>query len=168
MDKNEKFLDFKTSVKEDWKSQVLKELKGKDFDNVIWNTGEGFSLDPLYTAEESKEAIDAFPDNRGEFNYQNSWTVLQEHSGRDLKVVNESILLGLQSGVQGLVIEAQSSLENYNIILEGVYVDWIKIGLDSKEGKEDLKKFIEYASSKEVNGKNRRRNVSKMFEQLSR
>ncbi|MFT4660737.1 MAG: methylmalonyl-CoA mutase [Patiriisocius sp.] len=152
MDKNEKFLDFKTSVKEDWKSQVLKELKGKDFDNVIWNTGEGFSLDPLYTAEESKEAIDAFPDNRGEFNYQNSWTVLQEHSGRDLKVVNESILLGLQSGVQGLVIEAQSSLENYNIILEGVYVDWIKIGLDSKEGKEDLKKFIEYASSKEVGG----------------
>ncbi|NTU94085.1 MAG: methylmalonyl-CoA mutase, partial [Chlorobiaceae bacterium] len=32
----------------DWKSRVLKELKGADYDKIVWKTPEGFAIEPWY------------------------------------------------------------------------------------------------------------------------
>jgi len=75
-----KFLDFDKATKQDWLDRVKKELKGKAYETLLWNTGEGFQMDPLYTAEEQDVSAEAFPIDRGEMNYLNSWTILQEHT----------------------------------------------------------------------------------------
>lgn len=40
------------SVKEIWKQQLAKDLKDKPYENLVWQTLEGFSMEPLYTASE--------------------------------------------------------------------------------------------------------------------
>ena len=47
------FSDFSPSNKEAWKQQTSKDLKGKDFEQTLfWQTAEGFTLEPYYTAED--------------------------------------------------------------------------------------------------------------------
>ncbi|GAB3512605.1 methylmalonyl-CoA mutase family protein [Emticicia fontis] len=49
-----KFFDeFAESTKENWETQVLKDLKGKDFqETLVWNTPEGILTQPYYSEED--------------------------------------------------------------------------------------------------------------------
>lgn len=47
------FSEFSSADKSAWKQQVIKDLKGKDFDtHLLWNTPEGLVVEPYYTAED--------------------------------------------------------------------------------------------------------------------
>lgn len=47
------FSEFSSADKSVWKQQVIKDLKGKDFDtHLLWNTPEGLVVEPYYTAED--------------------------------------------------------------------------------------------------------------------
>ncbi len=47
------FSEFSPVNKEAWKQQVMKDLKGKDFEaNLLWNTAEGLVIEPYYAAED--------------------------------------------------------------------------------------------------------------------
>ena len=47
------FSEFSAADKSVWKQQVIKDLKGKDFDtNLLWSTPEGLEVQPYYAAED--------------------------------------------------------------------------------------------------------------------
>ncbi|MEZ4901514.1 MAG: methylmalonyl-CoA mutase family protein [Spirosomataceae bacterium] len=47
------FSVFAPTTKEAWKQQVIKDLKGKDFDTtLLWETPEGITMPPYYTEED--------------------------------------------------------------------------------------------------------------------
>ncbi|MFZ1729637.1 MAG: methylmalonyl-CoA mutase family protein [Bacteroidota bacterium] len=46
------FDDFPLPTKEQWKNQVIADLKGADFEKLEWNTYEGFRVEPLYVQED--------------------------------------------------------------------------------------------------------------------
>lgn len=47
------FKEFPPISKAEWKQKVLYDLKGADFDKkLVWKTAEGFSIQPMYTAED--------------------------------------------------------------------------------------------------------------------
>lgn len=47
------FSEFSAADKSVWKQQVIKDLKGKDFDtNLLWSTPEGLEIQPYYAAED--------------------------------------------------------------------------------------------------------------------
>jgi len=143
-----KFLNFEEASKQDWLERVKKELKGKDYDTVVWQTPEGFELDPLYTKDESTQVAAAFPLERGKGNYLNSWTILQEH--RSAKNLNQNILTSLEGGAQGLVIQAQKTVKEYETVLAKVNLDWIKIYIHSNHLSKDLKIFNSYLSQNNI------------------
>ncbi|HEB79226.1 MAG TPA: hypothetical protein ENI79_01960, partial [Rhodospirillales bacterium] len=47
----------------DWKETAAAELKGKRLDDLVWETPEGVSVKPLYTAEdlENLEHVESLP-----------------------------------------------------------------------------------------------------------
>lgn len=47
------FEEFPESTKKNWEAQVLKDLKGKNFDDtLVWKTLEGISVQPYYSEED--------------------------------------------------------------------------------------------------------------------
>ncbi|TGK83131.1 methylmalonyl-CoA mutase [Leptospira noumeaensis] len=46
------FSDFAEVSTEDWKNQILKDLKGNPWDKVTWETEEGFKIEPFYRKED--------------------------------------------------------------------------------------------------------------------
>lgn len=49
------FSDFPEVSTEDWKNQILKDLKGNPWDKVTWETEEGFKIEPFYRKEDITE-----------------------------------------------------------------------------------------------------------------
>ncbi|TGN08893.1 methylmalonyl-CoA mutase family protein [Leptospira bandrabouensis] len=49
------FSDFPEVSTEDWKNQILKDLKGSPWDKVTWETEEGFRIEPFYRKEDLPE-----------------------------------------------------------------------------------------------------------------
>lgn len=50
---NQLFNEFHTHTKEQWKLQAVKELKGKNFDEMmVWNIDKNIQIEPYYASEE--------------------------------------------------------------------------------------------------------------------
>lgn len=43
------FSEFSPATDADWEKQILSDLKGVEYNKVVWNTGEGFDVNPFYT-----------------------------------------------------------------------------------------------------------------------
>ncbi len=53
---NTKLFDqFPPVTLEEWKAKIIEDLKGADYEKkLVWQTGEGFSVDPIYNGENLK------------------------------------------------------------------------------------------------------------------
>ncbi|TGM71784.1 methylmalonyl-CoA mutase, partial [Leptospira levettii] len=59
------FSDFPEVSTEDWKNQILKDLKGSPWDKVTWETEEGFKIEPFYRKEDLPVLPRVFKRNPG-------------------------------------------------------------------------------------------------------
>ena len=52
-----------TNNSEDWRALAVKELRGKALNDLIWQTPEGISIKPVYTAKdlENLEDLESLP-----------------------------------------------------------------------------------------------------------
>ncbi|MBR9976092.1 MAG: acyl-CoA mutase large subunit family protein [Bacteroidetes bacterium] len=48
------FGDFVAPTKDQWKAQVERDLKGAEYQKLVWKTYEGFSVEPMYTSTETE------------------------------------------------------------------------------------------------------------------
>src|SRR5688500_10235419 len=48
------FSEFKPFSASEWKAQLLKDLKGEPYENLVWNNENGFKVEPFYTSESLK------------------------------------------------------------------------------------------------------------------
>jgi methylmalonyl-CoA mutase len=46
------FGEFPASTAAEWKAKIIKDLKGIDYNTLLWQTAEGFDIQPFYTAED--------------------------------------------------------------------------------------------------------------------
>ena len=69
------FSNFPPTSALDWKNQLIKDLKGEPYENLIWQNENGISIEPFYTTEDLKQ------------NYEPSFT----HSNWDI-CVHKTIL----------------------------------------------------------------------------
>ena len=49
------FEEFSPVSKEQWKQQAIRELKGGDYDSIVWETPDGFHQEPWYSPAETAE-----------------------------------------------------------------------------------------------------------------
>jgi methylmalonyl-CoA mutase len=119
------FSEFSPTTKQQWKQQVLKELKGKPYDSLIWNK-DGIDIEPYYTKEETQ--FSNFPPDSYRDSYK-SWQIRQDFAAADFKNTNRKILKALENGVEaiGLRVKEKIIAAEMEQLLEGVFLDMVSI-----------------------------------------
>lgn len=124
------FADFPPITKEEWKAQVISELKGADFDKkLVWKTLEGFDLQPLYTKEDIKgleylknyhSSVAKNPSPTGE---QRGWLNIEKV---DLRVAetqaNQTAQKALNTGADGILVDiTEKNQADIKALMKGIH-----------------------------------------------
>lgn len=129
------FSEFEPTTAQKWKEQIVKDLKGIDFSQLVWKTHNGVSINPFYTAEdinETKQPVLTTSD----------WDICEHIIVTNEKEANQRALSALQGGASGLVFYIQSKINTSELIkgisLEHIYAQFI-ISNDALHVLNDLK-----------------------------
>ena len=102
-----------TNISEDWRALAVKELRGKALDDLIWQTPEGISIKPVYTAKdlEDLEDIENLPGLepfmrgvRATMYTNRPWTIRQYAGFSTAEESNEFFRKALAGGQSGLSV----------------------------------------------------------------
>lgn len=107
--KEQLFPEFPPVSAQQWTDKITADLKGVPFEKkMIWKTGEGFDVNPFYSAEDI-EGMATTTSLPGEFPYVrgtkvcNHWLIRQDIDAADFKAANEKAKkLVAESGVTSL------------------------------------------------------------------
>jgi methylmalonyl-CoA mutase len=111
------FSEFKPSTANDWKNQVIKDLKGEVFESLVWHNENGFDIQPFYTSEDLKQSYDpAFTHSH--------WEICTKvDSGTD-KELNGRLLQNLNSGASSVSLPCAN--RDLNVVLNGIGLNYIQ------------------------------------------
>jgi len=134
--KEKLFSEFPPVSTEQWMDQIVKDLKGADFEKkLVWKTGEGFDVRPFYRAEDIKDLTitESLP---GEFPYlrgtkkDNDWFVRQDIDVDNITEANTKALFLISRGVTSLGFDISRddvSKENIALLLKGINPENIEL-----------------------------------------
>jgi len=129
--------DFPVPSFEEWKNQVIKDLKGEPFEKLITKTYEEINLQPLYTSNDIKDLpqVNNFPgfenylrgNSASGFNGRD-WEIAQEYNQALPEDLNEDLRSDLKRGLNSINIV----LDNPTML--GLDADQSKSGEVGKDG----------------------------------
>lgn len=129
------FSEFNGINSQQWKDQIVKDLKGIDFNQLIWQTRQGISVNPFYTSEDIKET-------KAPLFSSHNWSICEQIEVHDEKKANEQALQALKGGASGLVFYIFKKIDTQALI-KGIELDYIYtqffISNDAIHVLEDLK-----------------------------
>jgi methylmalonyl-CoA mutase len=111
------FTEFNSISEQQWKDQILKDLKGGEFDSLVWHTANGFDVKPFYTGENTEK-------NKPLFEF-NDWDICEPIDVHDVKFANHQALQALKKGASGLVFNISKKVDTKTLLkdisLEHIY-----------------------------------------------
>ncbi|EPG72729.1 putative methylmalonyl-CoA mutase, small subunit [Leptospira fainei serovar Hurstbridge str. BUT 6] len=111
------FNEFPPVSTKDWTDQIIKDLKGADFEKkLVWETQEGFKVQPFYR-KENLQGLEwsvtnlpgIFPFARSTRKLTNEWNIRQDIDSIDLKLAKELALEAVSNGVNSIGFVIQNS-----------------------------------------------------------
>lgn len=134
----ELFKEFAPHSAQQWKEQIIKDLKGSDIKSLDWNTENGFTVHPFYTSEDLK-------DEPKPLFGKNNWDACFSIEVKDAAKANQLALMALNQGASGLVFRIQKAVDS-KILLKGIELDNIysqfDISNDALALLKDLEPFL--------------------------
>ncbi|HSV75968.1 MAG TPA: methylmalonyl-CoA mutase family protein [Bacteroidales bacterium] len=106
--KSRLFDEFPPVSAKQWEEKILADLKGADFQKLIWSTIDGLSFRPYYRAEDmeklalEKNQPGEAPFLRGAKTLDNNWEIRQYIDDEDVRKANAKALKALADGAEGL------------------------------------------------------------------
>lgn len=117
------FSEFPSVTKEQWKEKVQKDLKGGDFEKLVWKTYEGFEVHPFYTKEDTDglDYLNNFSniiDRKSEA--LKAWENREKIKVTDPSKANRLAVDAVHGGADGLVFEIQNATVNFKQLLASI------------------------------------------------
>lgn len=141
------FTEFSGVTSAQWKEQIKKDLKGIDFDQLIWKTHNGFEVNPFYNSEDLRQKHEPL------FN-SSDWDICEQIMVADEKEANKQALQALEGGASGLSFFINKKIETAALI-KGISLEYIysqfTISNDALHVQDDLKSH--YGKVNEHDGK---------------
>ena len=109
-DNEQLFSQFPPVSTEEWKSAIIKDLKGADYEKkLVWKTNEGFNVQPFYR-DEDLASVQHLKDGIFPIAKRNAsrWTIRQNYlvdDGTDIKRFLEIIRQGIDNGVESVGVD---------------------------------------------------------------
>ena len=118
--KEKLFEEFPTVSKEDWTQQVIKDLKGREFEKLKWKTYEDISISPFYTQEDLtiiesqlSSLPGEFPFIRGSSKISNDWKINQEISSTNINTANKLAITSIAGGADCVTFNCSTDSKGY-------------------------------------------------------
>ncbi|MBO3699025.1 methylmalonyl-CoA mutase [Fabibacter sp. E12] len=129
--KEKLFADFEPQTAEAWKSKLVADLKGKAFEDLLWES-QGFNGKPFYTKSDlpsplpSSANLHRQPESFG----HRYWTNYQLIKVTDSKTANHKALDALNQGANGLLFDI-SELPDFNVLLNDIKPEYCQVSFRS-------------------------------------
>lgn len=131
------FSEFAGITSSEWKEQIKKDLKGIDFDQLVWKTHNGFYVNPFYSSEDLTQTPEPL------FHYSD-WDICEQIMVADEKEANTKALKALEGGASGLSFFISRKIDTAALIkgisLEHIYSQF-NVSNDALHVLDDLKDF---------------------------
>jgi len=129
------FTDFKPNTAEEWKNQLLKDLKGESYESLIWHNENGFDIQPFYTAEDLKQTYEpAFTHAQ--------WEICVQGKSGDSKELNAQLLQQLNAGATSVSVNCTGL--DLAVALKDIRLNYIQSTFFTDEKTfEALKNYLE-------------------------
>lgn len=141
------FSEFTGVTNDQWKDQIIKDLKGIDFQTLTWHTSNGIDVHPFYTNADLPKTNDPLFSN-------SDWDICEYINVTNEAVANKQALSALQKGATGLVFTIHKKINTEqllkNISVEHVYIQFV-ISNDALHVLNDIKTF--YGVKNKFDGK---------------
>lgn len=123
MEENKKlFAEFPPIPAEQWLQQVIRDLKGEDFnEKLTYTTPDGITVKPFYTLEDGLNR-----DERKPLFSHTDWEVCEEIDVTDEKIANKKALHALNNGASGLVFHLDANA-NLDTLLNEIQIQYIAV-----------------------------------------
>jgi methylmalonyl-CoA mutase len=113
------FTEFTPNTAAQWKEQLVKDLKGVDFDQLVWHTNNGFDVNPFYTGEDLQQ------EKKPLFSHSD-WNIGTFITVEDEKKANAVALEALNGGVSCLGFCLNGD-KNLSVLLKDVLIEHIAV-----------------------------------------
>ncbi len=111
------FSEFPSTTANDWKNQLIKDLKGEPFENLIWENENGFTVQPFYTQEDLKQTYEpAFT--------HADWEICVHKENLSSKEINAELLKDLDRGASSVSLNCKGV--DLEIALKGIQLNYIQ------------------------------------------
>ncbi len=112
------FTEFESTTAAQWKEQLIKDLKGLEFDSLVWHSHAGIDVQPFYTGENLKGSV-----SQPVFTTKD-WAICEWIHAEDEKTANTQALNALQNGASGLVFTLHKPTD-FALLLKGISIEHI-------------------------------------------
>lgn len=126
--KQKLFSEFPPVAKQSWEETIISDLKGADYEKkLVWNTDEGFKIQPYYCAEDVKDIFahnlvpSKYPFLRGNSSL-NNWEIRHKIMVKDPKQANAEALEAILRGADAITfrIPHLSSQDDMLTLINGI------------------------------------------------
>lgn len=142
------FEQFTPTTKAEWRAKVDKDLKGKPYEELLWQINQDLSIEPMYVREELVTANAPFGDS-------NDWAICELIEHDDHKIANQMALEALMGGANALeiVIDYGVSANELDTILKDIELPYIAthffyVGKKISGAQKKLEHFYHLAKAK--------------------
>jgi methylmalonyl-CoA mutase len=149
------FSEFPSVSKEQWKEKAIKDLKGADFEKLVWKTLEGFDVQPFYTKEDiaGLDYLQKF-ENMHEKSSAHSkvWDNCEKIKVSDNKKGHNDASDALHGGAQGLIFEvADPAVINFEVLLSQIDLTAVSVSFVCKQKPAQLiKLYFDYLQNNNI------------------
>ena len=112
------FTEFNATTANQWKDQLIKDLKGIDFKTLVWETNSGLEIQPFYTSEQTSNLKSNLV-----FTHHD-WAICEYIIVTDEKLANTEALNALSNGASGLVFIIDRKIDS-SVLLKGILLEHI-------------------------------------------
>ena len=125
------FEEFNPKTLKEWNDKIISDLRGKDYESLIWESPEHIKVAPVYNQESTNKL-------KGDTTHKHSdWEIEQSLN----KPTNKEILACLNGGASALLLKNVPA-QDLEAILENVLIQYIQTSLHSTSIESTLDAFI--------------------------
>jgi methylmalonyl-CoA mutase len=156
------FSNFPPIDTKSWEEQILKDLKGQDYDKKLkWKTLEGFTLNPYYRNNDL-ESLDYLSDDTESVLHHlnqsanNDWLIQHMIHDTDAEKANQSAVKMVEAGVNSLLFNASelNSIDKLEKTLLSIDITKISISFWGQSCNRFMRNLLsEYISQKSIDPK---------------
>lgn len=138
------FNEFSNSTIEIWRTGVTKELGEKPYDSLIWSFDDNLKIEPYYSS--NIQTLDVVAKTTKE------WSIKESFVYSDAIVINKSILLSLEGGINAIEIILENDVAvNFELLFKDVFVQYIQVFFNGPfANSSTIREYIAYCKSKEL------------------